>query len=485
MPYKIYYTDPAHSPQYIEVADQQLNQETSLSFVGKNYTGYSSVISENFLHLLENFARNTAPTNPTVGQLWYDTGTLTNPPTPQLKIWDGTNWARAGNVIKSPSLPTVGGSISFTIGDLWVNTTAQQLHLWSGSSWILVGPQFSSGTQTGPAVDTVVDTLNVTHSIIKLVVADQIVAIVSKDSFTPKALIEGFTTIQQGINISSKDFDGDGTVLNKLWGIAEKANALVVGNTTVSASNFLRSDTASVTNYGLSIRSNAGLTVGTDQSTTLSNQSNGITILSNKIDGSSIIVRTRQTNLDKDVLTLTGTFVGVNNTAPGQALDVNGKIRTNDSLLITGTTETTNLTSGSLQTLGGAAITKNLRVGGNLNVVGTAATGALTVTGNVSASGTITANSITASSFNGTFIGQLTGTVQGSASTLTSPTVFSLTGDVSSNSISFNGQQVGGLATFTTTLSQDFISNKTAITTVADTDEFIINKPVTGLRKAT
>lgn len=485
MPYQVQFTDPAHVPQFITVPDQDVNQETSLTFVGKNYTGYATSIAENFLHLLENFARNVAPSNPIVGQLWYDIGTLTNPPTPQLKIWDGTNWARAGNIIKSPSSPTVGGTISFTIGDLWVNTTSQQLSLWSGSSWILVGPQFSAGTQTGPTVDTIVDTLNISHSVIKLVVSDQIVAIVSRDSFTPKATIEGFSTIQQGINISAKDFDGDGVVLNKLWGTAEKASALLIGNATVSANNFLRSDVASVTNYGLSIRSNAGLTVGTDQSTILSNQSNGIAILSNKIDGSSIIIRTRQSNADKDVLTVTGNFVGINNTAPGQALDVTGKIRTNDAILITGTTETTNLTSGSLQTLGGAAITKNLRVGGNLNVIGTAATGALTVTGGINSTGTITANSVTASSFNGTFIGQLTGTVLGSASTLTSPTVFSLTGDVSSNAISFTGQQVGGLATFTTTLSQDFINNKTAVTTVAGTDEFILNRPGTGLRKTT
>lgn len=485
MPYPVNFTDPAHTPAYITVADQTNNQETSLTFVGKNNTGYAGYIAENFLHLLENFARNVAPSNPIIGQLWYDTGTLFTPPRPQLKIYDGTVWASAGNVIKKESAPTLGGDTSFTVGDLWVNTTNQQLSLWSGSSWILVGPQFSAGTQTGPTVDTIVDTFNVSHSVIKLVVSDEIVAIISNNSFTPKATIEGFTIIQQGINISSKDFDGDGTVNNKLWGTAEKAAALLVGNSTVAASNFLRSDTFSTTNYGLSIRSNAGLTVGTDQSTTITNQSNGTAIIANKIDGSSIIIRVKESSLDKDVITVTGTTVGINNTAPTQALDVIGKIKTNDTLLITGTTDSTNLTTGSLQTAGGAAITKNLRVGGLLNVAGTAATGALTVTGNLAASGTITASSVTASSFNGTFIGQLTGTVLGSASTLTSPTVFSLTGDVSSNAISFNGQQVGGLATFTTTLSSDFISNKTAITSVSSTDEFIVNKVGTGLRKAT
>ena len=39
--------------------NQEINQETSLGFVGKNYTGYAKTFGENFLHLLENFAKST------------------------------------------------------------------------------------------------------------------------------------------------------------------------------------------------------------------------------------------------------------------------------------------------------------------------------------------------------------------------------------------------------------------------------------------
>ena len=71
MSYQIDHTD---KPNYgtITVEDQTVNVEKSVGFVGKNYTGYSKVIAENFLHILENFASATAPTNPVVGQLWYD-----------------------------------------------------------------------------------------------------------------------------------------------------------------------------------------------------------------------------------------------------------------------------------------------------------------------------------------------------------------------------------------------------------------------------
>ena len=486
-----YNIDHSDSVNYVPlvVNDQELNQQTSLTFVGKNYTGYSQYIAENFLHLLENFARATAPGTgpsegqPVPGQLWYNTGRTSDPAQPQLLVCDESlNWVPAGNVHRGISRPS-----NATLGDLWVDTSNQQLSLWSGSQWILVGPQFSAGAQTGPYVgDPIPDTTSpiaINHNVIKLIVADEIVAIISKDSFTPKTAIDGFSTIKQGINISTKDFDGDGTVLNKLWGTAETASSLLVGNTAVASTNFLRSDIASVTNYGLGIRNNSGITVGSDLATSLTASQVGESVLYNKIDGSSIFIRVKQSGADKDVVTVTGSRVGVNKTNPAQALDVTGSIAASDSVLITGTTNATNLITGSLQTAGGAAVTKNLQVGQNLTVVGTAATGALAVTGAIAASGTITAPTINATTFNGTFVGQLSGSVTGTATRLTSPTVFQLQGDITSNSVSFTGAQVGGVATFTTVISSDFINTKAAVLDSNSSDELIINRIGTGLRK--
>jgi microcystin-dependent protein len=493
MSYNINFTDPANSDSRIplNVDDQELNQQTNLTFVGKNYTGYSRFIAENFLHLLENFASpyepGTGPSNitglPVKGQIWYDTGSNSVPPQPQLKVFDGTRFVAAGNVKKSISAP---GADTAVLGDLWVDTANQQLSLWSGSSWILVGPQFSEGTQTGPKIETIVDTtapIGIGHTVISLVVADEIVAIVSKDAFTPKTTIQGFATIKQGINISTKDFDSDGTVLNKLWGIAETANSLLVGNNSVAAANFLRSDVASVTNYGLSIRNNLGITVGSDLATSLTTSQVGESVLYNKIEGSSIFIRVKEAGADKDVITVSGSKVGINNSNPTESLQVTGKITASDSILIAGTANATNLITGSLQTAGGVAVTKNLQVGQNMVVAGTASTGALTVTGAVASSGTITAPIINATTFNGTFVGQLSGSVTGTASRLTSPTVFQLQGDMTSNAISFTGAQVGGVATFTTVLSSDFINTKTSVIDSTATDELIINRIGTGLRK--
>ena len=76
MSYTLNYTDTITNPNGIVVEDYQLNTtDTSLAFVGKNFTGYSEHIGENFLHLLENFASSTppAPEQRITGQLWYDT----------------------------------------------------------------------------------------------------------------------------------------------------------------------------------------------------------------------------------------------------------------------------------------------------------------------------------------------------------------------------------------------------------------------------
>jgi len=481
----------------ITIEDQTLNQVTDLTFVGKNYPGYSQSIGENFLHLLENFASAFAdrPTKPVKGQLWYDTGASSVPAQPQLKVYDGTNWVASGSVTKSLARPTEA-----VIGDLWVDTSNQQLYLWSGSNWILVGPQFSEGAQSGPKVDSVYDTSNNLHTILSFIVAGETVAIVSKDLFTPKVTIDGFSEINQGINLSSKDFDLDGVVRTALWGTADRASKLVVlGHADgLDANNFLRSDVAGTTNFGLTIKNNAGLTIGADANTSITNTSNGATVIYNQTEGSSIFIRVNEAGDNQDVLTISGTTVGVNNTNPTEALDVVGAIKVSNGIIVTDTTDSSSLSTGSIKTSGGASISKTLYVGTGANVTGTLTTNAIyPATNNAYNLGTnslryntIFANNIgntdNSTVFTGSFNGSFNGSVTGTASRLTSATDFSMEGDVvSTNTISFNGQQIGGVAIFSTALSADVISNKTSVSDFLDTDQMLINRVDVGLRKIT
>lgn len=495
MSYQIDHFDQPNNGSII-VEDQGLNQVTDLTFVGKNYPGYSQAIGENFLHLLENFASsfNDRPTNPVLGQLWYDTGTGSNPAQPQLKVWDSTAWVAAGNVTKSITRPPTA-----VIGDLWVDTANQQLYLWSGSNWILVGPEFSEGAQSGPKIESVFDTNNVSHIILSFIIAGETVAIISKDAFTPKVTIDGFNTINQGINMSSKDFDLDGNVDNKFWGTADRATKLVVTGRPdgLDANNFLRSDVASTTNFSLSIKNNAGLVVGADLNTSITNTLNGAAVIYNKTEGSSIFIRVNQAGTARDVITVSGETVGVNSTNPTEALDVVGKIKSSEGIIVTDATDSASLSTGSIRTAGGLSVSKTLRVGTGANITGTTVTNSVTPAANNVhnlGSNTLRYNTIFANNignpdlstvFTGSFNGAFNGSVTGTATRLTSPTDFSLTGDVSSNTISFNGAQLGGVAIFTTQLSADVIATKPQTFDFLGSDELLVNRVGTGLRKIT
>ena len=58
------------------VADGTVNTAaTDLYLVGRALTDYGTYENENYVFLLENFANSTAPTQPVLGQLWYNSDT--------------------------------------------------------------------------------------------------------------------------------------------------------------------------------------------------------------------------------------------------------------------------------------------------------------------------------------------------------------------------------------------------------------------------
>ena len=58
------------------IADGTVNTTaTDLSLVGRGLTDYGTYENENYVYLLENFANSTAPLQPILGQLWYNSAT--------------------------------------------------------------------------------------------------------------------------------------------------------------------------------------------------------------------------------------------------------------------------------------------------------------------------------------------------------------------------------------------------------------------------
>jgi microcystin-dependent protein len=510
MPYQVKFTETTNPAKpSLTVADQSLNQETSLVFPGKNYAGYAPVFAENLLHLLENFAKNTAPSNPVQGQLWYDNSAGVN----LLKVFDGTSWTPAGTVKKADSVPSVASSLN---GDLWVDTTNQQLYVYSGSNWLLIGPQYSSGLRTGPDVETITDTSNVDHNVVSIFSENNRIAIVSKSAFTPKTFLSGFSTIGQGVNLSTID-SNSATAPTKFWGTAEKADALVISGKTVAASNFLRGDTdagTTVSNIPLSIRSDGGLSIGSNLSFNIQTDAiSNSTIISSKASGNSIEFRLNDAGTIKTGLYLSSTGkvgVGPNNTNPAEALDVAGNIITDGDLIIQGTTDSTVQGIGSITTNGGLSVNKKSNFGGDVVINGGLHFKNLDLNGDPTAgtviqpaSGTDLYDIGTATkrfrniyaqsfvgNFNGSFTGSLAGNISGSAAKLASPTYFRIRGDLSSTEdIQFDGQtpQSGspsGYQIFQTAVNADLISNKTEATdSFVDDTLLVYRKSLGALRQ--
>ena len=71
---------------------------------------------------------------------------------------------------------------------------------------------------------------NIDTQLLQIEINAKPVAIISTETFTPRAQINGFGQINPGINLSTADITGDG--VGKYYGIAEKAESLIVAGET-------------------------------------------------------------------------------------------------------------------------------------------------------------------------------------------------------------------------------------------------------------
>jgi len=375
---------------FATIADGTINTSSSMILVGKNYAGYGEFLDENFIHLLENGANNTAPGAPLTGQLWWDkTNNL-------LKVYNGTTFKVISASTASASQPT-----SNVTGDLWFDTTNQQLKVYNGSAWILVGPASTSGQGTsGAIVTTLTDNVSVDHVVIQLFVQNTLVGIISKDAtFTPVPSVSGFTTISPGIQLST-------TVSSALFrGTATDAQLL----NTLSSTQFLRSDANDTTSGTLGILNDSGVTVGLDQDAKISvNTATSEVTFQNQTQDGNLSFK-----INDGGVTTTAIFVNGSTSAVSipTTLSVTGNV-TGGNLVTSGAFQaasisaTGNITGGNLVTTGVVSVTGNATVGNisATSIVGTLTTasqpnitslGALSslgVAGNATVAGTISVN---------------------------------------------------------------------------------------------
>ena len=326
------------------VQDGVVNTQTDLSLIGKGYAGYGESIAENFLHILENFSNSTAPTKPIQGQLWYDSSES------RLKVYTGSSFVPSGsNVPYQATAPS-----TLAQGDIWIDSDTGQLFFYNGTSNILIGPSTSSGTNTnGFLYETITDDTDTSQNVTKWYNDGNLIAIISEDTFTPKAAITGFATIKKGVTLTTAITD------IKFQGTASDADSL--GG--VAAANYLRSNTNDTTTGTIGVLNDSGLSVGVDSDLNLAVDSTGV-IIQNITSDQDITFKVNDGGTTTTLMTMDGSAsrIGIGTITPTTKLDVSGTV---NATAFTGNV-TGNVTGDVSGTVTGGASLNLLLTGGTL-----------------------------------------------------------------------------------------------------------------------
>jgi len=383
MSYTITYANGANS---IVIADGTVDNSTSLSLVGKNYPNYGQYLDQNFLYMLQNFASGSQPSNPIVGQIWYNTTKGA------LQVYNGVIFKNIASATNSSTAPT-----SSVAGDLWFDSANQQLNVYNGTGWVTIGPLGGAGQVVS---ESIVDTVAGSHDVISMKINNTRYAILSKDAtFTPSVTISGFSTISPGFNIASTAFVSN----NKFVGQASDSAAL----NGVSGSSFMRNDQNTGTVGILSVTNNSGINIGTTGQGAFTVYSNELR-MDNTLNNGIIRLRTRNGS---------GSVVDALDILANADVQVNGNLfvlgnldvtTSNETSIIYGTGAAYNTTSGAFQVVGGVGIGGNVIVGGPNN----AFTGNVYV-GNLIANGSSNNGNVYANYVNAGTIGNAGATLYG------------------------------------------------------------------------
>lgn len=319
----------------VELVDGQIDTtSTDITLVGRNYKGFGEFINENYIKMLENFAKTNAPGQPLTGQLWYDTAEE------RLKIYTGETFKPAGGPVISASRPNL------VAGDLWIDSENNKLYFFDGSDVVMVGPQYDAGQGvTGLEPVTVVDNNDKEQIVLFMYMGGVLTGIWSRNQFRPSETISGYPLdpddtqiprrqlIKPGFNPVNADFWYRGTV--------QSTSSLIDVNSLeeFTPADFLKTKTSSVTTGGLKVRNPAGLTIGRD----------GADFAAFRVVNNTTFIETQKSNEDFGIRTTQGQNfdypfyvdastkrVGIYTQLPTVDFDVNGNSRITGSLEVKG-----------------------------------------------------------------------------------------------------------------------------------------------------
>jgi len=311
------------------VADGQIDeQSTDITLIGKNYSGFGESINENFIKILENFSSSSQPLNPIRGQIWFDTSEL------KLKVYSGTGFVPVSSATIATQQP-----LSLGVGDLWFNDLDKQLYFYDGANTILLGPAYSvSQGLSGLKVSNILDSLNQSRVITYLYTNGVLLGIFSKDAFTPKLPIDGFSgSIIPGFNA--------GTLTGLKFNVTV-TNSEKLGNQ--PASLYVRNDTSNIVNGQIIISSNLGLIIG-DANQGQFQVQDGNLIIANIASNKQMVFNVRRDVIAEEAITIESDSRRINlytgyptsETTVGGSLTVEGNLTVNGDLVTVNTSTVT------------------------------------------------------------------------------------------------------------------------------------------------
>ena len=324
-----------------EIVDGTIDQLSSdITLVGKNATTYGEFFNENYIKILENFANTTQPNFPLEGQLWYDTTEG------RLKVYDGSGFKVSGGTIVSSTLPS-----SIAPGDIWINSTTQQLYFNDGSANVLAGPLYTAQQGvSGFQVKNILDTNNITRTILELYVGQMLIGIFSTATFVPLNDIPGYAPSEVKVGFTSAY---SAVVLNAA--ASQAVSLIAVDGSTKTAESFLQVDPSegyTVSAGTIRILNDQPLILGASQNTEIKYVANTLQVNSNIANQNFQINSINSEGLLPSLfINAQNKWIGLYTDAPTTTLDVNGGVRVRGNLTVEGNTTTINTTSLAIKDL--------------------------------------------------------------------------------------------------------------------------------------
>jgi hypothetical protein len=126
-----YYVNKTDGTAILVLDGTKDTTSTSITLIGRLSQSFGEAQNENFVHLLENFALDTAPPYPIKGQLWFDTTTNTIKVYRTDSLWSEVGALPSGNVYINGNIFVGGNTLQVldTNGNVSITNTENNKNL--------------------------------------------------------------------------------------------------------------------------------------------------------------------------------------------------------------------------------------------------------------------------------------------------------------------------------------------------------------------